>query len=82
MTEKEAGESLYRKEPKIYPRQVTGRFARLRVVAGLLLLASCWPAASVAGSKPSAAVDPAFGETLSEERRKLLAAYVQSLSDS
>jgi cytochrome c oxidase cbb3-type subunit 3 len=25
---------------------------------------------------------PAFGETLSEERRKLLAAYVQSLSDS
>src|SRR6056297_873346 len=36
--ELEPGESLYRKEPKIYPRQVTGRFARLRVVAVWLLL--------------------------------------------
>ncbi len=34
----EAGESLYRKEPKIYPRQVTGRFARLRVIAVWVLL--------------------------------------------
>jgi len=33
-----AGESLYRKEPKIYPRQVSGRFARLRVVAVWALL--------------------------------------------
>jgi len=32
------GESLYRKEPKIYPRHVTGRFARLRVVAVWVLL--------------------------------------------
>ena len=32
------GESLYRKEPKIYPRQVKGRFARLRVIAVWLLL--------------------------------------------
>jgi cytochrome c oxidase accessory protein FixG len=32
------GESLYRKEPKIYPRQVTGRFARLRVIAVWVLL--------------------------------------------
>jgi cytochrome c oxidase accessory protein FixG len=33
-----AGESLYRKEPKIYSRHVKGRFARLRVIAvwGLL----------------------------------------------
>ena len=33
-----SGESLYRKEPKIYPRQVTGRFARLRVTAVWVLL--------------------------------------------
>jgi cytochrome c oxidase accessory protein FixG len=32
------GESLYLKEPKIYPRQVKGRFARLRVIAVWLLL--------------------------------------------
>ena len=38
MTEQEAGESLYRREPKIYPRQVTGRFARLRVIAVWVLL--------------------------------------------
>ena len=38
MTEQASGESLYRKEPKIYPRQVTGRFARLRVVAVWVLL--------------------------------------------
>ena len=38
MTEQPAGESLYRKEPKIYPRQVKGRFARLRVVAVWVLL--------------------------------------------
>lgn len=36
--ELEPGESLYKKEPKIYPRQVTGRFTRLRVVAVWLLL--------------------------------------------
>jgi len=33
-----SGETLYRKEPKIYPRQVTGRFARLRVIAVWALL--------------------------------------------
>ena len=33
-----AGESLYRKEPKVYPRHVTGRFARLRVIAVWVLL--------------------------------------------
>jgi len=33
-----AGDSLYRKEPKIYPRQVSGRFARLRVIAVWALL--------------------------------------------
>ena len=38
MTEQPAGESLYRKEPKIYPRQVKGRFARLRVAAVWVLL--------------------------------------------
>ena len=32
------GETLYRKEPKIYPRQVKGRFARLRVIAVWVLL--------------------------------------------
>jgi polyferredoxin len=32
------GESLYRKEPKIHPRQVKGRFARLRVIAVWVLL--------------------------------------------
>jgi cytochrome c oxidase accessory protein FixG len=32
------GDSLYRKEPKIYPRQVKGRFARLRVIAVWALL--------------------------------------------
>jgi cytochrome c oxidase accessory protein FixG len=38
LTEQESGESLYRREPKIYPRQVSGRFARLRVIAVWLLL--------------------------------------------
>ena len=39
MTEKSrTGETLYRKEPKIYPRQVKGRFARLRVIAVWVLL--------------------------------------------
>ena len=38
MTEQASGDSLYRKEPKIYPRQVTGRFARLRVLAVWVLL--------------------------------------------
>ncbi len=33
-----AGESLYCKEPKVYPRHVTGRFARLRVIAVWVLL--------------------------------------------
>ena len=32
------GESLYRKEPKIYPRHVNGRFARLRDLAMYVLL--------------------------------------------
>ena len=32
------GESLYRKEPKIYARQVKGKFSRLRVIAVWLLL--------------------------------------------
>ena len=32
------GQSLYRKEPKIYPRQVNGRFARLRDLAMYVLL--------------------------------------------
>ncbi len=31
-------ESLYRKEPKVYPRHVTGRFARLRVISVWVLL--------------------------------------------
>ena len=35
---KEQSETLYRKEPKIYPRQVKGRFARLRVIAVWALL--------------------------------------------
>jgi len=34
----DTGESLYRKEPKIHPRQVKGRFARLRVIAVWVLL--------------------------------------------
>lgn len=34
----EQSDSLYRKEPKIYPRQVKGRFARLRVIAVWVLL--------------------------------------------
>jgi cytochrome c oxidase accessory protein FixG len=34
----ETGDSLYRKEPKIYPRQVKGQFARLRIIAVWLLL--------------------------------------------
>ncbi|MEJ2384828.1 MAG: cytochrome c oxidase accessory protein CcoG [Xanthomonadales bacterium] len=39
MTESSStGDSLYRKEPKIYPRQVKGRFARLRVIAVWALL--------------------------------------------
>jgi len=38
VTNSASGESLYRKEPKIYPRQVTGRFARLRVIAVWVLL--------------------------------------------
>jgi cytochrome c oxidase accessory protein FixG len=36
--ESAAGESLYRKEPKVYPRHVTGRFAQLRVIAVWTLL--------------------------------------------
>jgi cytochrome c oxidase accessory protein FixG len=35
---KEQSDTLYRKEPKIYPRQVKGRFARLRVIAVWALL--------------------------------------------
>jgi len=38
LTEQEPGESLYRREPKIYPRQVSGRFTRLRVIAVWVLL--------------------------------------------
>jgi cytochrome c oxidase accessory protein FixG len=38
VTDSHSGDTLYRKEPKIYPRQVTGRFARLRVVAVWVLL--------------------------------------------
>jgi len=38
LTEPASGETLYRKEPKIYPRQVTGRFARLRQIAVWVLL--------------------------------------------
>ena len=38
MNESGSGDSLYRKEPKIYPRQVSGRFARLRVIAVWVLL--------------------------------------------
>ena len=33
-----AGESLYRKEPKIYARQVKGKFSRLRVISVWVLL--------------------------------------------
>ena len=36
--ESSTGETLYRKEPKLYPRQVKGRFARLRVIAVWVLL--------------------------------------------
>ena len=36
--ESATGESLYRKEPKVYPRHVTGGFARLRVIAVWVLL--------------------------------------------
>ena len=35
---KEKSDSLYRKDPKIYPRQVKGRFARLRALAVWVLL--------------------------------------------
>ena len=38
VTKQEQTDSLYRKEPKIYPRQVKGRFARLRVIAVWALL--------------------------------------------
>ena len=39
MTEKSStGETLYRKEPKIYPRQVKGTFTRMRVIAVWVLL--------------------------------------------
>jgi cytochrome c oxidase accessory protein FixG len=53
VTERDAGESLYRKEPKIYPRQVTGRFARLRVIAvwGLLGLFYLLPWLTVGGKQ-------------------------------
>ena len=53
MTERDAGESLYRKEPKIYPRQVTGRFARLRVIAvwGLLGLFYLLPWLTIGGKQ-------------------------------
>lgn len=37
-TEAPAGESLYRKEPKVYPRDVSGRFARLRKISVFVLL--------------------------------------------
>ena len=33
-----AGSSLYQKEPKIYPREVKGKYARLRKLAVLILL--------------------------------------------
>ncbi|MBT8075112.1 MAG: cytochrome c oxidase accessory protein CcoG, partial [Gammaproteobacteria bacterium] len=34
----DAVESLYRKDPKVYPRDVTGKFARLRKLAVFVLL--------------------------------------------
>ncbi len=34
----DSGDSLYRKDPKVYPRDVTGTFARLRKVAVFVLL--------------------------------------------
>lgn len=36
--ERNGGESLYRKEPKVYPREAHGRYARLRRVAVFVLL--------------------------------------------
>lgn len=36
--EPDTGESLYRKEPKVYPRDVKGKFARLRNLAVVVLL--------------------------------------------
>ena len=35
---KDAADSLYRKEPKVYPRDVNGKFARLRNLAVVVLL--------------------------------------------
>jgi polyferredoxin len=34
----DAGDSLYRKDPKVYPRDVKGRFASLRKLAVIVLL--------------------------------------------
>ena len=54
MTENSStGDTLYRKEPKIYPRQVTGRFARLRVIAvwGLLGLFYLLPWLTIGGKQ-------------------------------
>jgi cytochrome c oxidase accessory protein FixG len=53
VTEPQVGESLYRKEPKIYPRQVTGSFARLRVIAvwGLLGLFYLLPWLTIGGKQ-------------------------------
>ena len=50
---KEQSDTLYRKEPKIYPRQVKGRFARLRVIAvwALLGLYYALPWINVAGKQ-------------------------------
>ena len=34
----DSSESLYAAQPKIYPREIDGRFARLRIAAVLLLV--------------------------------------------
>jgi cytochrome c oxidase accessory protein FixG len=34
----DAGDSLYAKQPKVYPREIDGRFARLRTIAVFVLL--------------------------------------------
>ena len=50
MSDSPGGEaSLYQKEPKIYPREVSGRFDRLRKIAVFVLLGGAVAATVAAG---------------------------------
>ena len=74
------GESLYVSERKVYPRDVSGRFDRLRKLAVFWLLGMYYvfPWLQWDGRHGSM---PAHGELLGPTRSRLVAAWVWSLSN-